>query len=150
MLLAFSALAVIAVLVVPVFAAPIDTLTPHAVVEGLAIVKTEMGGLTFDSDAVLTFWSYTPSGEVAEHEEPGYAVTLQVDDTLYVWHVAETMACGSGSFLALSADPHPLPGVDEAEEGPCSILAVLYHDIEKPLAVVAGRNVFFIGNTLVT
>jgi len=138
----------IGVMAVPVFAAPIDTLAVHAAVEGRAIVRTGMGRPVFFRDAVMTFWTYTPSGTVSGHTEPGWAITLTVGGTLYVWHVTSIRTCGRSRIVIIKADPHPLPGVEIAIPGPSSIRIILNHDADRLFVVATGIKVFFIGNTL--
>ena len=148
-LTALVSLFVIGTLTFPVFSAPIDTLSVHAQIEGRASVKTE-GGWMYAKDAVMTFWTYEPSGTVEGHDEPGWAITLTVGDTLYVWHVTRIRTWGRSNIVIIKADPHPLPGVDNAEAGPSRILVILRHNPDRPLAIALGRGVFFIGKTLPT
>ena len=140
---------IIGTLTLPVFSAPLDTLSVHAQIEGRALVKTEDGWM-YASDAVITFWTYTPSGTVEGHDEAGWAITLTVGDTLYVWHVTRIRTCGRSNIVIIKADPHPLPGVDNAEPGPSQIRVILRHNPDRPLAIAVGRGVFFIGKTLPT
>jgi len=144
-----ASLFIIGTLTIPVFSAPLDTLSPHAQIEGRALVKTEDGWM-YAKDAVITFWTYTPSGTVPDHSEPGWAITLEVGDTLYVWHVTRIRASGKSSIVIIKAYPHPLPGVDNAEPGPSRIRVILRHNPDRPLAIAVGRGVFFIGKTLPT
>jgi hypothetical protein len=148
-LTALVSLFIIGTLVFPVFSAPLDTLSVHAQIEGRALVKTE-DGWTYAKDAVITFWTYTPSGTVPDHSEPGWAITLTVGDTLYVWHVTKIRTCRRSNILIIKADPHPLPGVDNAEPGPSPIRVILRHNPDRPLAIAVGGDVFFIGKTLPT
>ncbi len=140
---------IIGTLTLPVFSAPLDTLSVHAQIEGRALVKTE-DGWTYAKDAVITFWTYTPSETVPDHSEPGWAITLMVGDTLHVWHVTKIRTCGRSNILIIKADPHPLPGVDNAEPGPSPIRVILRHNPDRPLAIAVGGDVLFIGKTLPT
>ncbi len=104
----------------------------------------------YAKDAVMTFWTYEPSGTVEGHDEPGWAITLTVGETLYVWHVTRIRTWGRSTIVTIKAYPHPLPGVDNAEAGPSRILVILRHNPDRPLAIAVGRGVFFIGKTLPT
>ena len=77
-------------------------------------------------------------------------MTLEVGDTLYVWHVTRIRASGESSIVIIKAYPHPLLGVDNAEPGPSRIRVILRHTPDRPLAIAVGRGVFFIGKTLPT
>ena len=145
-----SSLAVISIfsfLAISVLATPLDTLTTHAAVEGRSMVKTGCRWMR-TKDAVMTFWIYEPSGTVEGHDEAGWAITLTVGDTLYVWTVTKIRTCGKSTIIIIKADPHPLPGVDNAMPGPSSITVILNHNAARLLVVAHGRRVFFIGNTL--
>jgi hypothetical protein len=136
-----AALFVVSFLAVPVFAA--GTLTPHASIEGRAMVKT--AGKWSRGDAVMTFIQYTPGEGSPGGHAAGWAITLTVNEETYVWHVTDIKACGKSSIVIIEADPHPLAG---AMPGPSSIRIVLNHDAGKPLVVATGHKVFFIGKTL--
>lgn len=144
-----AVLLAISFLAISVFAAPLDTLTVHAAVGGTAMVKTGSTGRWMrTNDAVMTFWTYEPSGTVEGHEEAGWALTLTIGDSLYVWHATKIRTCGRSNIVIIKANPHPLPGVDNAMPGPSSIRVILNHDAERLFVVAHGRKVFFIGNTL--
>lgn len=128
----------------PAFANNNGPLTAHASVEGKAKVRMGIWTRIYHC-TVMTFWQYTPSGTVEGHTEPGWAITLQVGDTVYVWHVTSDRSVGS--LLILSADPHP--GIEGLTQGPSPIKVVVNHNPDRPFVFAFGRNVFFMGAELV-
>lgn len=137
-----TALFFVSFLAVPTFAA--GTLTPHASVEGWAMVKTGFRWVRY-TDAVMTFIQYTPGEGSPEGHVAGWAITLTANGNTYVWHVTNIKTLGKSSIVMIKADPHPLEG---AMPGPSSIRVVLNHDANKPFVVAIGQKVFFIGKTL--
>jgi hypothetical protein len=120
-------------------------LTEHARVEGMAIIRTGMGRPNFYSDALIIFWQYSMSGGYpgGSHPESGWAVTITVDETTYVWHVTEARFAGRSKILILTAVPHP--GVPDLTEAPSPIKVILYHSSSRTFVVAVGSKVFFYG-----
>lgn len=146
MMLMTGSLALLAFMMLagPVFANNNGPLTAHASIEGKAMVRMGMRS-HFYRGAIMTFWQYTPSGTVEGHTDPGWAITLQIGDTVYVWHV--TADHSVGSLLILSAAPHP--ELEGLTPGPSPIKVMINHNPNRPFVIAFGRNVFFIGAELV-
>jgi hypothetical protein len=146
---ALLVLPVLVVLALSIQALPVlannGPLTEHARVEGMAIIRTGMGRPNFYSDALMIFWQYSMSVDYpgGSHPESGWAVTLTVDGTTYVWHVTEARFAGRSKILILKAVPHPgLPGLTEA---PSPIKVILNHGGRRTFVVAFGAKVFFFG-----
>lgn len=122
------------------------SLESHAAVEGLGIVKVGRGRPTFDRNAVITFIKVTDGYH--GFTEPGWAVTLEVGEITYVWHVTSLRTCGKSSVVIIKAEPHGavLPGLTQA---PSNLRIILNHDLDRPFVVATGKGITFIGKTLV-
>jgi hypothetical protein len=118
----------------------------HAQMEGLAIVKSGSGRPDICRNAVMTFYQVTDGYH--GFTEPGWAVTLQMGSTLYVWHVTDIKTCGRSSIVIMKAEPHGavLPG---STSGPTNIRIILNHNPDRPFVVATGRGVLFVGRTVV-
>lgn len=142
-ILATSFIVILSVVAFPVFAA--GTLTPHAAIQGRAMVR-DGRSWEFDNEAMVTFIQYTPGeGSPAGHET-GWAILLEVNGDTYVWHVTRMKACGRSTIVLMRADPHQLEG---AMEGPAPVRIVLNHNADKAFVLLTGRGVHFVGKTVV-
>jgi hypothetical protein len=122
------------------------TVTVHAQMEGLAIVKSGRGRPDICRNAILTFYQVTDGYH--GFTEPGWAVTLQMGSTLYVWHVTDIKTCGRSSIVIMKAEPHGAV-LPDSTSGPTDILIILNHDPDRPFVVATGRGVLFVGRTVV-
>jgi len=120
-------------------------LTEHARVEGMAIIRAGRGRPNFYSDALIIFWQYSMSVDYpgGSHPESGWAVTITVDGTTYVWHVTEARFAGRSKILILKAVPHP--GLSGLTEAASPIKVILNHGSRRTFVVAFGAKVFFFG-----